>query len=145
MDITIYLPDELGKWAKEQDLPLSRMLRDAVEAEKRRREAVAVLAAEATIHELAAREPSEPAGDGPDIEVRLHGTLIAAEVVNDGQASTEVYLGEDGKLYVLDFLGEFHRDVAPGDLRKYLGHDSAYIKAMHAIGQVPVIDVGLPE
>ena len=145
MDITVYLPDDLGKWAKEHDLGLSRMLREAVEAEKRRREAVADLAAEATIHELAAREPHEVAGDGPDIDVRLHGTLIATEDVSDGQASTEVYLGKDGKLYVHDFLGVFHRDVAPGDLRKYLEHDTTYINAMHAIGQVPVIDVGLPK
>jgi hypothetical protein len=33
MDITVYLPDEMGRAAKEADLPLSRMLRDAVEAQ----------------------------------------------------------------------------------------------------------------
>ena len=46
MDITIYLPDEIGKWAKEQDLGLSRMLRDAVEDEKRRRDARAAVTSE---------------------------------------------------------------------------------------------------
>jgi hypothetical protein len=30
MDITVYLPDDLGTWAKRQSLPLSRMLRAAV-------------------------------------------------------------------------------------------------------------------
>jgi hypothetical protein len=45
MDITVYLPDELGKWAKENDLGLSRMLREAVEDEKRRRGAVAKVTA----------------------------------------------------------------------------------------------------
>jgi hypothetical protein len=144
MDITVYLPDELGKWAKENDLPLSRMLRDAVEAEQRRREAVAGLAAAATIYELAAREPYEPAGDGPDIHVRLHGTLIATENVSDGHTSTQVYLGQDGKLYVHDFLGEFHCDVDPGQLQEHVGV-ATYVEAMCAIGQVPVIEVGLPE
>ena len=37
MDITIYLPDDLGKWAKDQELNLSRMLRDAVEARENAR------------------------------------------------------------------------------------------------------------
>lgn len=143
MDITVYLPDDLGKWAKERELNLSRMLREAVEAEKRRREVVAGLAAEATIHELAAREPSELAGDGPDIDVRLHGTLIAEQSVS-GHGSTEVYMGQDGKIYVHDFQGELHRDVEPDDLGEFVT-GSAYIKVMHAIGQVPVIDVGLPE
>jgi len=46
MNVTIYLPDEVGKWAKEQDLPLSQMLREAVKSEKRRREAHASVAAE---------------------------------------------------------------------------------------------------
>ena len=46
MDITIYLPDEIGKWAKENDLGLSRMLREAVEDEKRRRDARAAVTSE---------------------------------------------------------------------------------------------------
>lgn len=46
MDITIYLPDELGKWAKEHNLGLSRMLRESVEDEKRRRDAAAKAAAD---------------------------------------------------------------------------------------------------
>lgn len=38
VDITCYLPDELGAKAKEADLPFSRMLRAAVEAELEKRE-----------------------------------------------------------------------------------------------------------
>src|SRR6266516_3105012 len=101
MDITIYLPDELGKWAKENDLGLSRMLRDAVEEEKRRREAEAALEAGRATHKLDVREPDGYGGDD-DITVRLHGTLIATQDVDDGHGSTEVYLGEDGKLYIHD-------------------------------------------
>jgi hypothetical protein len=142
MDITIYLPDELGKWAKENDLGLSRMLREAVEEEKRRREAETALEAGRATHKLDVREPNSHGGDD-DITVRLHGTLIATQDVDDGHGSTEVYLGEDGKLYIHDFLGELHRDAEPDDLREYLD-EAAYIKAMRALGQKPVIDVGLP-
>jgi post-segregation antitoxin (ccd killing protein) len=53
LDITVYLPDELGNRARDHDLHLSRMLRETVEIEKRRREASAALAAETTTHELA--------------------------------------------------------------------------------------------
>lgn len=142
MDITIYLPDELGKWAKENHLVLSRMLREAVKAEKRRREAAATLEAGTATHKLDVREPNGYGGSD-DITVRLRGTLIATQDVDDGHGSTEVYLGEDGKLYIHDFLGELHRDMEPDDLREYLD-EAAYIKAMRALGQEPVIDVGLP-
>jgi hypothetical protein len=40
MDITVYLPDETGRWAKENDLPLSRLLRGAVEVEREERKPV---------------------------------------------------------------------------------------------------------
>jgi hypothetical protein len=43
MDITVYLPDDTGKWAKENDLPLSRLLRGAVEAEREQRKAGAAM------------------------------------------------------------------------------------------------------
>ena len=38
MDITVYLPDEVGKQAKAAKLPLSQLLRAAVLEELRRRE-----------------------------------------------------------------------------------------------------------
>jgi hypothetical protein len=143
MDITVYLPDDLGKWAKENDLPLSRMLREAVEAEKHRREAVATTLGDASIHTLAVADVSV-ADDSDDFTARLHGTLIATQPIDNGKGLTEVYLGEDGKLYIYDFLGALHRDVKPDDLREHLDV-AAYIKAMHAIGRVPVIDVGQAE
>jgi hypothetical protein len=40
VDITVYLPDDLGQRAKEANLPFSRMLRDAVHDELDRRGAV---------------------------------------------------------------------------------------------------------
>ncbi len=40
MDITVYLPDDVGRRAKEAELPLSQMLRAAVLTELERREAM---------------------------------------------------------------------------------------------------------
>jgi hypothetical protein len=142
MDITIYLPDELGKWAKEHDLGLSRMLRDAVEDEKQRRDAEAALAEGAATHKLDVREPNGYGGSD-DITVRLHGTLIAKQRIS-GHGSTEVYMGQDGKIYVHDFQGELHRNVEPDDLGEFVT-GSTYIEAMRTLGAEPVVDVGLPE
>ncbi len=86
MDITIYVPDELGKWAKEQDLGLSRMLREAVEDEKRCHEAEATLKAEAKTYKLDVREPDGYGGDD-DVTVRFHGTLLASARGPAGQDS----------------------------------------------------------
>jgi len=142
MDITVYLPDELGKWAKEHDLNLSRMLRDAVEAEKRRREATATLAAGAATHKLDVREP-DGYGGGDDITVRFHGTLIATQDIS-GYGSTEVYRGDDGKVYVHDFEGQLHRDIESDALREIVD-EPTYIEAMRALGEKVVIDVGQAE
>jgi hypothetical protein len=144
MDITIYLPDELGKWAKENDLPLSRMLRDAVESEKRRRAAVEKTLGEATTHELAVEEP-DGYGGSESCTVRLHGALIA-ETDYSAYGSVRVYLGQDDKIYVHDETdGQLRRDVEPGDLAGLGLSTAAYLGAMRALGEEVVIDVGLPE
>ncbi len=139
MDITVYLPDELGTWAREHDLHLSRMLREAVEIEKRRRDASAALAAETTTHELAV---SEPGGAG-DYTARLHGVLIATQHLGGG--SIDVYAGEDDKMYLhYTADGRLRRDVEPEQLRQYVD-EPTYIKAMRALGEDAVIDIGLPQ
>ena len=112
MNITVYLPDELGKWAKEHDLHLSRMLREAVEIEKRRCDASTALAAETTTHELAVSEPGSSSGTD-DYTARLHGVLIATQHLG-GRGSINVYAGEDDKMYLhYTADGRLHRDVAP--------------------------------
>jgi hypothetical protein len=42
MDITVYLPDDLGHWAKDEGLNLSQLLRAQVEAEKQHRTAATI-------------------------------------------------------------------------------------------------------
>lgn len=142
MDITIYLPDDLGKWAKEHSLGLSRMLRDAVEAEKRRTDAITAAKEGSDTHKLEVQEP-DGYGGSDEITVRFHGTLIAKQDVA-GYGGNDVYLGQDGKVYVHDFQDHLHRDVEPGDLREYVD-EYTYIEAMRALGEEVVIDVGLAE
>ena len=144
MDITVYLPDELGKWAKDGELNLSRMLRDAVEDEKRRRDARAALKAEAKTHELAVSKRNGYGGIDDDYTVRLHGTLIAKQYVS-GLGDINVYQGQDGKLYVhYAEDGSFYRDVEVEGVAQHVD-ESTYIEAMRALGEEVVIDVGLPE
>src|SRR5205809_5294372 len=121
MDITIYLPDELGKWAKESDLPLSRMLRDAVEAERDRRKAVDSTLAEAATFDLDVEDR-----DGNSYTARIHGALIAGPEYSP----IEVYLGKDEKVYVYD-QSKLYEDVSREDLRDWIGSDrAAYSEAM---------------
>ena len=58
MDITVYLPDELGRWAKDNDLNLSRMLRDAVEVAREHRRQTESWRGETAIHELLVEGPN---------------------------------------------------------------------------------------
>lgn len=142
MDITIYLPDELGKWAKEHELGLSRMLRDAVEAEKRRLEAGATLKAKAETYLMSVAEPDDHGGTDY-YTARLHGRRIGAGCLGGGDVY--VYVGENGKLYVHSTADDsLVRDVATGELRKYVD-ETAYVEAMRALGEEVTIDIGLPE
>jgi post-segregation antitoxin (ccd killing protein) len=135
VDITIYLPDELGSWAKDNDINLSRMLRDEVEAERERRRAAAELLDAATVYEL----PVER--DGRTYAVRLHGRQLG----KSSRWRGEIYFGEDKQLYLYD--GERKRldaikDPPFAELRRVLDNDDDYIDAMTALGEKAVIDVG---
>ena len=139
MDITIYLPDDLGKWAKEHNLGLSRMLRDAVEAERQRQNAVAETLASAETHDLTVEDD-----DGNPYTARLHAALIAEQ---DSGVARDVYayLGKDELVYVYDErASKLYRGVSTEELRDWL-YDDQYAAAMRALGEEVVIDVGLPE
>jgi hypothetical protein len=144
MDITVYLPDDLGNWAKENDLGLSRMLRAAVEAEKRRRETVAATLGETATYNLPVYELDGDSGHH-ELTVRLHGRRVASQPFGEhGEGRIDVYLGQDEKIYIVDFDDVFHRNVEPDDLRNYVD-EPTYIAVMRALGKEPVIDVGLPD
>jgi post-segregation antitoxin (ccd killing protein) len=143
MDITVYLPDELGKWAKEHDLNLSRMLRAALETEQHRRGAVAYLLEEAATYNLAVLA-TDLHGRDAGYTARLHGAFIATQHLSGNGGDVNVYVGEDRKIYVHDADGQLYSDVGPDALREYLD-DPAYIMAMNALGEEAIIDLGLPE
>lgn len=144
VDINVYLPDELGQWAKESGMNLSQALRREVEAERQRRQAREETRSRSAKYELRVEGPDSYGGTGR-FTARLHGTMIA-EHPRTPSASVQVFLGQDEKVYVFDGVsGELHRDVDPAELADEHGLSEAeYIKAMRALGEEVVIDIGLP-
>jgi len=116
MDITIYLPDELGAWAKEQGLGLSRMLRDAVTEEKRRREAHAAAVAKGEFERVEVYDAQR------DRTVAFQGREIGG--VDDWEQNAyltpkgaiALYAGDAQRLYVYDDWDEFIADDQHPDL-----------------------------
>jgi hypothetical protein len=134
MNLTVYLPDELGTLARNADLPLSRTLREAVQTERRRREAVAATMGKAGVYQ------ADVAGEqGQGFTIRVHGSLTASS------GTVRAFIGHDEQLFAHDSAdgGTMHYLDDPAELDQLLELD-AYIAAMHALGLRPVIDVGLP-
>jgi len=141
MDITVYLPDEIGRWAKEHDVNLSAMLREAVIEERQRREVVDI-GGESEVHELYTED------DIGGHTVRLHGKEIAydgrhvtAYLTEDG--GVFVYHGDEQQLYELGDPADPNPDPGYGKgLRPWFDDDATYVGAMAAIGEKAIIDVG---
>jgi hypothetical protein len=114
VDITVYLPDEIGRWAKENELGLSRMLRDAVENEKRRRGARARVAAEGF-------ERVEVYDSRRDRDVAFQARRLGGSYESEIDAyltpkgSIAVYTSGQ-ELYIYDSYEEFAADEPPHDL-----------------------------
>ena len=131
MDITIYLPDELGRRAKAAELPLSRMLRDAVIEELERQDTVTRTLQDPQTFELDLEDR-----DGNSYRGRITGAKIAED--NDYSA----YLTTDERVIV----HEEHKgrytvlDCPEDELANWLRGD-AYIEAMNALGLTPVVDL----
>jgi post-segregation antitoxin (ccd killing protein) len=136
VDITIYLPDEIGRQAKEAELNLSRMLRDAVIDELERRATVSKTLEEPRTYEVEVED-----AEGRVFTGRIVGTEIAADKV------LRVFLTDDDRVVVYDenklryddLSAEPSRDVGE-TLREWLS-DEAYAEALHALGEKPVIDL----
>ncbi len=92
MDVTVYLPNQLGERAKREGINLSRTLRNAVQVEIERREAVSNTLSGTEVYELALEDD-----DGTPITGRIRGTLL----VDDDRGST-VYLTADERVIVHD-------------------------------------------
>lgn len=129
MKVNLYLPDEIGQRAKaaEPELNLSRLLRDAVEEELRRREHVAAMLVDVEKHELRLHNEQ-----GAPYTGVLTGKLIA---YNENNA-TSVFLTSDERLMVHDEFEETVEQIDnPDEIRTWLKDDELYISVCAALGK----------
>jgi len=133
VDITVYLPDEIGARAKEADLPFSRLLRAAVEEELNRREAVVETLTDSSEYEVLNLEDNE----GRLYTGRLVGTMIA-----EGRNDVFVYLTDDERVLVHDNRHSKVHEIEDeeAELREWL-EEEQYVEAMNALGLQPVVDL----
>jgi hypothetical protein len=138
MNINVYLPDDLGERAKAAELPLSQLLRQAVQEELERREAVASTLTESQTYEL------ELEGDSGGYTGRITGRWIA-----ESSSGVVVYMTDDERVIAYDapnlryftLTDDPSMDLDEG-LRNWLApDDAAYISACSALGIKPVLDL----
>lgn len=131
MDITVYLPDEIGRRAKAAELPLSRMLRDAVIQELERQDAVTKTLTDPQTFEL-------------DLEDRdgnaYTGRITGAKIADDRDVT--IYLTDDERVIAYEAdKGRYDVvDDPESDLANWLRGD-AYLEAMNALGLKPIVDL----
>jgi hypothetical protein len=130
MNITVYLPDEIGEQAKAADINLSRLLRDAVTAELHRREVLRTMLKESQVHEVAVEDR-----DGNSFTGRITGRVIAED------EPITVFLTDDERVLVYDEkrLAYWEADDPQEDLRDL--SDAEYAAAMQALGLDAIIDL----
>lgn len=131
---TVYLPDDLGQWAKDQNLNLSAMLRHAVLRVQRHQAAVAEAESRPDVFML----PVDTA-EGRTYTVRLHGKLVAHTddyaLYLTGTDQFFLHVTADGnELRELDRITDL--DPKAFDL-------DFYVTAADAMQEDVVIDVGL--
>lgn len=131
MDITIYLPNELGERAKREGINLSRMLRDELLEELQRRATVSQTLEQTQTYELDLEDE-----EGALYVGRVNGTVIGES------GEVRVFLTDDERVILYDG-GETRywvvRDPAE-ELRGSLD-DEEYARALGALGLTPVIDL----
>lgn len=133
MNITIYLPDDLGQQAKAAELPLSQMLRAAVIDELRRREAMEqMLEGE----QVKAYQVDLYSADGEQYVGRITGACLCDSI------DCQVYLAEDERVLLYDSdKAEVCELTDPvEELRDWLSEED-YISVLYAIGEVAVVDI----
>ena len=134
VDITIYLPDDIGQRAKDKGINFSRLLRDALVGEFAEEDAKAktLESAEDVVLDLTD-------GDGRKYRGRMRATALV-----DDQKGRTFYLKEDGAVMVYDPSQDMDRDQlyeveSPAlDLKDQLPRVD-YFAVMDAIGEIPEI------
>jgi hypothetical protein len=133
MNVNLYLPDDLGKRAKDAELPLSRLLQVAVTTELGRRAAVSKTLAEPQTFELTLEDH-----DGHIYTGRVTGACIAES--RHGEVS--VFLTDDERVIVYeDDRRQYHVIDDVHNLRDWLTDDAAYCDALEALGETPIVDI----
>jgi post-segregation antitoxin (ccd killing protein) len=135
VDLTVYLPDEIGKRAKEAGLNLSRLLRDGVTNELERRDAVA-----ATLNNVETYELDLEDEDGRAYTGRVTGSHLVTASNTRGHA--EVYVTEDERVIAYDGMKRRYwvLDNPVEDLRDWLP-EGVYAEVLHSLGETPVVDI----
>jgi post-segregation antitoxin (ccd killing protein) len=131
MDITVYLPDEIGERAKSAGLNLSRLLRDAVSQELERRDALAETLENPETYNVALEDR-----DGLEYTGRITGRLIASS------GDIDVYLAEDERVLVHDrFKLKYWEEDDPQENLRDVLEPGSYRTAMNALGLEAIIDL----
>jgi hypothetical protein len=133
VNINVYLPDALGKRAKEANLPISLLARHAVERELERRSAM-----EETLSEETQLVELEFEDDGRTVIGRFRGVLVA-----EGH-NVQAYVTDDGRVIAYDEERQRVQVLEnPAEqLLTWFPYDwDEYAKAMEAIGEKPVVDL----
>lgn len=135
VNITVYLPDEIGERAKAAELPLSRLLRDAVTTELERRAAMSETLTESETHEVGLRDKA-----GRIYYGRITGAMLAHE--SDSHRDRGVFLADDGRVILVEGDKGSYRvvDDPVEELRDELTTDT-YIHVIHSLGQLPIVDI----
>ena len=136
MDITVYLPDDIGAQAKESGLNLSRMLRDAVMADFEHSRAMKELAGDTEEILLYLETP-----DGETFEGCFTGRLLCENHRGDQVFVTDderiiAYYPNQLKYYVLEKDQESLRET----LKTFCEFDE-YISAMTQLGYTATVDL----
>lgn len=133
VDVTVYLPDDVGERAKNEGINLSRTLRDALHDELARRDAMSSALKDTQTHELQLEDK-----EGNPFTGRIAGTVLAEDVRHD----VTVFLTDDERVIVYDERRSQHQiiDDPEDDLRGWLS-DGAYTEAMNALGIKAIVDL----
>ncbi len=130
MDITVYLPDQLARRAKEAtNLNLSRMLRDALTQHFHEEDTVDKTLEHAKKITLTLQDK-----EGRTYSARFEGTELAEDVYLTSEGSVLLYDPERSRYWTYENPEEELR----GELK-----EEDYIAVMHALGITPTIDLQL--
>ena len=136
MDITVYLPDEIGARAKEAGMNLSRTLRDAVESELEHMSAMKEITKDPQEWLLNLVTP-----DGEPYEGRIMGSLLCENGRGD-----QVLVTEDERIILYnphqaryDVLGE--EDDIGEILENLCDTSEEYVSVMSQLGFTATVDL----